>query len=137
MHDMWEFLVKKTFPRRPVNQGSDIQAAHAVTNSHSVKKVDGDEKHTAEASSIIPADQKKRTLICPVCSVVMEVRTIGSLQIDQCPRCEGIFLDRGELQILSGVDDSFFQTESHKYLIYTPHGLSDSIKSEDKKDIRE
>jgi hypothetical protein len=127
---MWEFLVKKIFPRLPADLGSDVQAAHSVPYSHATEKVDGDKKSSPGLSRT--AGKKTRKLLCPVCSVIMEVRTIGNLQIDQCPKCEGVFLDRGELRILSGVEDSFFQTENHKFLIYTPHGLSDNVKIDDK-----
>ncbi|MDH5655995.1 MAG: zf-TFIIB domain-containing protein [Spirochaetia bacterium] len=130
---MWEFLVKKAFPRRPENLTSDIQAAHSIHGSHSAEKVDGDEEHPSD-SAAPHSEKKNRALMCPVCAVSMEVRKVGSLEIDQCPRCEGVFLDRGELRILSGVEDSYFQKEDHKFLIYTPHGLSDSVQSKDKTD---
>jgi len=133
---MWEFLVKKTFPRRPKDLGSDIKAAHSVTGSHSAAKVDSDTENSA-SETVKSAGKKHRKLLCPVCSVTMQLHSIGSLVIDQCPDCLGVFLDRGELRILSGVEENFFQAEDHKYLIYTPHGLTDSIKSEEKLDSDE
>lgn len=37
---------------------------------------------------------------CPVCDVVMKMTHRESVEIDYCPKCRGIWLDRGELDKL-------------------------------------
>lgn len=71
--------------------------------------------------------EKKRYLHCPVCEEIMEIRQMGPVEIDVCPSCKGVFLDRGELQALTGYDlktGQKLEDDSH-YIIYTPKGLED------------
>ncbi len=37
-------------------------------------------------------------LSCPKCKTEMETRTVGTVVIDHCPQCAGIWFDEGELQ---------------------------------------
>ncbi len=39
-------------------------------------------------------------LKCPKCGYDMNVLQVSSIEVEQCGRCEGIFLDRGELDEL-------------------------------------
>ncbi len=41
-----------------------------------------------------------RIVSCPLCKKDMEIVHIGSVEIDKCERCEGIWLDKGELDEL-------------------------------------
>ena len=34
---------------------------------------------------------------CPTCNVVLEMADRNGIEIDYCPNCRGIWLDRGEL----------------------------------------
>ena len=38
-----------------------------------------------------------RRVICPGCGRAMEIRDRHGVEIDQCPHCRGVWLDRGEL----------------------------------------
>jgi uncharacterized protein len=38
-----------------------------------------------------------RRVICPGCGRAMEIRDRHGVEIDQCPSCRGVWLDRGEL----------------------------------------
>lgn len=38
---------------------------------------------------------------CPRCHVAMVPRQMDHVTIDQCPQCGGVWLDKGELDILS------------------------------------
>ena len=38
-----------------------------------------------------------RDITCPSCGATMGVRDRHGVEIDQCPRCRGVWLDRGEL----------------------------------------
>ena len=38
-----------------------------------------------------------RTILCPICDGAMQLQATHGVDIDQCPRCRGVWLDRGEL----------------------------------------
>lgn len=38
---------------------------------------------------------------CPKCGVRLEATTIARVEIDECPQCNGMWLDKGELEALS------------------------------------
>ena len=42
-------------------------------------------------------------LMCPNCETGMKQINRESVQIDMCPQCQGVWLDRGELQKLIAV----------------------------------
>jgi Zn-finger nucleic acid-binding protein len=42
------------------------------------------------------------TLLCPACFGFMEYETPRGVQVDICSTCEGLWLDAGELERLSG-----------------------------------
>lgn len=46
-------------------------------------------------------------LSCPKCQAPMRTHERNGVTIEQCTKCHGIFLDRGELEQLIGVESSF------------------------------
>ncbi len=48
---------------------------------------------------------------CPKCGGEMRRSTRNGITIDQCRKCHGIFLDRGELEQLLGRESSFLGRE--------------------------
>ena len=42
---------------------------------------------------------------CPKCNESMVVLELADVEIDYCYSCEGIWLDQGELELLTGEDD--------------------------------
>lgn len=46
-------------------------------------------------------------LTCPKCQGPMRSDKRNGVTIEQCTKCHGIFLDRGELEQLIGVESSF------------------------------
>jgi Zn-finger nucleic acid-binding protein len=46
-------------------------------------------------------------LTCPKCQAPMRTHTRNGVTIEQCTKCHGIFLDRGELEQLIGAESSF------------------------------
>ena len=54
-------------------------------------------------------------MLCPVCKVDLLLSEKQGIEIDYCPKCRGIWLDRGELDKIveksSNVEDNFRQTE--------------------------
>jgi Zn-finger nucleic acid-binding protein len=45
---------------------------------------------------------------CPKCGAEMRTHQRNGVTIEQCRKCHGIFLDRGELEQLIGRESSFF-----------------------------
>lgn len=39
----------------------------------------------------------RRAMICPSCKIEMEIRDRHGIEIDLCPACRGVWLDKGEL----------------------------------------
>ncbi len=54
-------------------------------------------KADAERAAQVAAERNK----CPRCGVQLVAKSFSHVTIDQCPQCEGIWLDKGELEILS------------------------------------
>ncbi|MDI6709956.1 MAG: zf-TFIIB domain-containing protein [Thermoanaerobacterales bacterium] len=44
---------------------------------------------------------------CPVCATELNEATKYGVQIDVCPRCRGVWLDRGELEKVIGMARDF------------------------------
>lgn len=45
----------------------------------------------------IAAESKGHGLICPACGVDLVMSERQGIEIDYCPKCRGVWLDRGEL----------------------------------------
>jgi|RhiMetdeSRZDD1v2_1073273.scaffolds.fasta_scaffold3007744_1 uncharacterized protein len=51
---------------------------------------------------------------CPVCSVELRMTDRQGVEIDYCPQCRGVWLDRGELdKLIERSGTSSFERESH------------------------
>jgi uncharacterized protein len=50
-------------------------------------------------------------MICPKCQSPMRTHRRNGVTIEQCTKCHGIFLDRGELEQLIGAESSFLGAE--------------------------
>jgi len=37
-------------------------------------------------------------MICPKCSTILSLSVMEGIEIDHCPNCRGVWLDRGELE---------------------------------------
>jgi len=140
---MWEYLVKRVRPARPRKETSDLHAAHDVVLTPGSKPVKRDmpgeeaSRRPSTTDSVV-GKGGQRQLVCPACSHSMEKKMMGGAEIDECPSCGGMFLDRGELKLISGRDFSSFQKSQgvskqneDKFIIYTPHGLSDHVRNPD------
>ena len=45
-----------------------------------------------------------RIVTCPICKIDMKTFMISQIEIDKCPKCEGVWLDKGELEELAVLD---------------------------------
>ncbi|MCB1325527.1 MAG: zf-TFIIB domain-containing protein [Spirochaetales bacterium] len=137
---MWEYLVKRIRPRgveKPEN--ADVHRAHNVDPDHADRPIDLHENRPQfegqppKGEPTVPA-RRPRRLVCPACQSPMQRELIGNVEIDRCEQCGGIFLDRGELEALSGRPDpsSYVQEPRGEdpALIYTPHGLTSHVRED-------
>jgi ribosomal protein L40E len=53
------------------------------------------------------ADAGSGAMTCPKCGGEMRTHRRNGVTIEQCRKCHGIFLDRGELEQLLGRESSF------------------------------
>lgn len=51
-------------------------------------------------------------MICPVCNEPMIVLELNKVEIDYCTNCSGIWLDKGELELLYSPDESKYELEN-------------------------
>lgn len=54
-------------------------------------------------------------LICPNCSSGMNIANKFGVEIDHCPRCKGVWLDRGELEKITNIQDRYEEDHYKKY----------------------
>jgi len=57
---------------------------------------------------------------CPVCQVPLVLSERQGIEIDYCPKCRGVWLDRGELDKIIERSGQDFQQASSARQVYTP-----------------
>ena len=55
-------------------------------------------------------DRDSTALACPRCQANLVSRSMHSVMIDVCPTCNGVWLDRGELEMLGAVSHGEYET---------------------------
>ncbi len=55
------------------------------------------------------------SLRCPNCTTEMMLSTKNGVEIDHCPRCRGVWLDRGELEKISSMQNRYDDDHYQKY----------------------
>lgn len=55
-------------------------------------------------------DSEAKSLLCPVCRVDLVMSERQNIEIDYCPKCRGVWLDRGELDKI--IDKSMSEASS-------------------------
>ena len=54
-------------------------------------------------------------MLCPVCEVELRMSERKGIEIDYCPQCRGVWLDRGELdKIIERTNKDLDKTNKHK-----------------------
>ncbi|WP_163886843.1 zf-TFIIB domain-containing protein [Mycolicibacterium hippocampi] len=57
----------------------------------------------------LPTSGAANTLLCPKCAGVMKTYERNGVHLEQCDTCRGIFLDFGELESLTQMENRFTQ----------------------------
>ncbi|MGN6623926.1 MAG: zf-TFIIB domain-containing protein [Candidatus Nitrosocosmicus sp.] len=65
------------------------------------------------------------SLICPNCSSEMNIANKFGVEIDHCPRCKGVWLDRGELEKIASIQDRYEEDHYKKYHYERDHDYND------------
>ena len=52
---------------------------------------------------------------CPNCSVQMQLMQRNEVDIDYCPSCKGVWLDRGEIDKIAKIQRSYEDQHYNKY----------------------
>ncbi|MCS7172920.1 MAG: zf-TFIIB domain-containing protein [Armatimonadetes bacterium] len=52
-------------------------------------------------------------MLCPVCQVELRIAERSGIEIDYCPKCRGVWLDRGELDKI--IERSLGTSEISRY----------------------
>lgn len=55
------------------------------------------------------------SLRCPNCSTEMMPSNKNGVEIDHCPRCKGVWLDRGELEKITSMQNRYDDDHYRKY----------------------
>ena len=59
---------------------------------------------------------------CPVCKdVTLLMSEKKGVEIDYCPECRGIWLDRGELEKLIQSEEKYVSSREHEYYKHSAH----------------
>ena len=63
-----------------------------------------------------------RTVLCPMCDGPMSLQATHGVEIDVCPRCRGVWLDKGELDRILERSSRFLEIPGDE-IGPTAHGL--------------
>lgn len=124
---MWEYIIKSIL-KKDIRENSDIHQTQSTSyvESYSETKVKKDKQETQQnkIENNKFSTKSKRILNCPICKIPMEVKIFPTtnIEIDVCPECKGIFLDKGELKEIMGFELELFRRDNKEFLIYTPFG---------------
>ena len=55
------------------------------------------------------------SLRCPNCATEMMLSNKNGVEIDHCPRCRGVWLDRGELEKITSMQNRYDDDHYRKY----------------------
>ncbi len=55
----------------------------------------------------------------------MVISNKSGVEIDHCPRCKGVWLDRGELEKIANMQNRYDEDHYNKYHFGNPHGDDD------------
>ena len=61
-----------------------------------------------------PSSGAANTLLCPKCAGVMKTYERNGIHLEQCDSCRGIFLDFGELESLTQMENRFIRPRRHR-----------------------
>jgi Zn-finger nucleic acid-binding protein len=67
-----------------------------------------------------PVEVTREQPTCPRCTLPLESKPFRGQPVDVCPRCEGVWLDSGEFEILTSERDVFADDTLPRHFVRTP-----------------
>jgi uncharacterized protein len=64
--------------------------------------------------------KKEEKMNCPVCNIALNLSERQGVEIDYCPQCRGVWLDRGELDKIIDKSSSIAEFQRREPEIQTP-----------------
>lgn len=58
------------------------------------------------------AERKSHHMRCPKCGGHLVTKDFNKLQIDQCPDCQGVWLDAGEMEAVMALEERGFMSKA-------------------------
>src|ERR1700752_4938190 len=89
---------------RPIPRPSSSQALHRPLGRFAEMSFP-----PYEPPKSAPSPGAANTLLCPKCAGVMKTYERNGIHLEQCDTCRGIFLDFGELESLTQMENRFVQ----------------------------
>jgi len=71
---------------------------------------------------------------CPNCSAQMQIMQRYEVDIDYCPSCKGVWLDRGEIDKIAQIESSHIGQHYNKYHYRRGGGYYDDYDDDDDDD---
>jgi hypothetical protein len=91
-----------------------------------------DKRHEAPE----PPPEEQSPMKCPVCDVELRMTDRHGVEIDYCPQCRGVWLDRGELEKIVAIAES--QAARHQEFEDADYDEDDDFhRRDDRQDKRE
>jgi Zn-finger nucleic acid-binding protein len=75
-----------------VREEAILQRERAWDSLHAAARTKQAERERLKALNLRP---------CPKCAIALETRTVKGVEIDRCNSCKGIWLDDGQLELLT------------------------------------
>jgi Zn-finger nucleic acid-binding protein len=128
---MWDYIIKNLL-KKETKESSDISKTKPIfkIESYDKNKINVKDEHYKQDFLSLKSKHKTsysntRILNCPICNIPMErkIFPLSKVEIDECPKCKGIFLDKGELQEIMGIDIKISQ-KNKAFIVYSPKGIN-------------
>lgn len=71
-------------------------------------------RDAAERQAKLLAEERQRAralhfMKCPKCGMQLEEIVVGGVRVDKCLGCEGVWLDKGELEVIRTQESGFME----------------------------
>jgi hypothetical protein len=90
----------------PVKPSASEEEYFARQEAERRRKV-AEERQAALKSEERERERALHFMKCPKCGMQLEEMAFGDVRVDKCFTCDGIWLDKGELEVIRGKEGGF------------------------------